>query len=109
MNDYDALRDYLAKQAAPELTLTFAQIEEIIDAALPGVVVGNPAQPAGEDAAARGVPCGRLHRDADGRRRQREIQTAEGVRRAVAASTGTALSLRRQGSMLRTPSMGKGV
>ncbi|MCP4619403.1 MAG: hypothetical protein GY844_23555 [Bradyrhizobium sp.] len=35
MNDYDALRDYLKKQTLPELVLTFEQIEEIIDAALP--------------------------------------------------------------------------
>ena len=35
MNDYDALRDYLKKQTRPELVLSFEQIEEIIDAALP--------------------------------------------------------------------------
>lgn len=35
MNDYDALRDYLQKQRLPEFTLSFDQIEEIIDAALP--------------------------------------------------------------------------
>lgn len=35
VNDYDALRDYLAKQTLVELVLTFEQIEEIIDAALP--------------------------------------------------------------------------
>ena len=35
MNDYDALRDYLAKQKLPELVLSFDQIEEILDAALP--------------------------------------------------------------------------
>ena len=35
MNDYDALRDYLKKQHLPEFVLTFEQIEEIIDAALP--------------------------------------------------------------------------
>lgn len=35
MNDYDALRDYLRKQTLPEFVLTFEQIEEIIDAALP--------------------------------------------------------------------------
>ena len=35
MNDYDALRDYLKKQVLPEFVLTFEQIEEIIDAALP--------------------------------------------------------------------------
>ena len=35
MNDYDALRDYLKKQSLPELVLSFEQIEEIIDAALP--------------------------------------------------------------------------
>jgi hypothetical protein len=33
--DYDALRDYLKKQTLPELVLSFEQIEEIIDAALP--------------------------------------------------------------------------
>ena len=35
MNDYDALRDYLKQQSLPELVLSFEQIEEIIDAALP--------------------------------------------------------------------------
>ena len=35
MNDYDPLRDYLRQQSLPELVLTFEQIEEIIDAALP--------------------------------------------------------------------------
>src|SRR5450755_5048729 len=33
--DYDALRDYLKKQKLPEFVLSFEQIEEIIDAALP--------------------------------------------------------------------------
>jgi len=32
---YDRLRDYLKKQKLPELVLSFEQIEEIIDAALP--------------------------------------------------------------------------
>jgi hypothetical protein len=35
VNDYDALRDYLKRQNLPELVLSFEQIEEIIDAALP--------------------------------------------------------------------------
>ena len=35
VNDYDALRDYLRRQTLPEFVLTFEQIEEIIDAALP--------------------------------------------------------------------------
>lgn len=35
VNDYDALRDYLAKQTLVEFVLTFEQIEAIIDAALP--------------------------------------------------------------------------
>ncbi len=35
MNDYDALRDYLKKQTLAEFVLSFDQIEEIIDAALP--------------------------------------------------------------------------
>ena len=35
MNDYDPLRDYLKKQHLPEFVLSFEQIEEIIDAALP--------------------------------------------------------------------------
>ena len=35
MNDYDLLRDYLKKQKLPEFVLSFEQIEEIIDAALP--------------------------------------------------------------------------
>jgi hypothetical protein len=33
--NYDALRDYLKRQTVVELVLGFAQIEEIIDAALP--------------------------------------------------------------------------
>ena len=35
MNDYDLLRDYLKKQKPTEFVLSFAQIEEILDAALP--------------------------------------------------------------------------
>jgi hypothetical protein len=35
VNDYDRLRDYLQKQQLPEFALSFEQIEEIIDAALP--------------------------------------------------------------------------
>jgi hypothetical protein len=35
VNDYDSLREYLAKQTVPEFVLSFEQIEEIIDAALP--------------------------------------------------------------------------
>jgi hypothetical protein len=35
VNDYDLLRDYLKKQKVPEFVLSFEQIEEIIDAALP--------------------------------------------------------------------------
>jgi hypothetical protein len=35
VNDYDALRDYLKMQSLPEFVLSYEQIEEIIDAALP--------------------------------------------------------------------------
>ena len=35
VNDYDPLRDYLKKQKLAEFVLSFEQIEEIIDAALP--------------------------------------------------------------------------
>ena len=35
VNDYDLLRDYLKKQTLAEFVLTFEEIEEIIDAALP--------------------------------------------------------------------------
>jgi hypothetical protein len=35
VNDYDLLRDYLKKQKLAEFVLSFDQIEEIIDAALP--------------------------------------------------------------------------
>jgi hypothetical protein len=35
VNDYDALSEYLKKQARPELTLSFAEIEDIIGGALP--------------------------------------------------------------------------
>ncbi len=34
-NDYDALRDYLKRQSLPEFVLSFEQVEEIIDGALP--------------------------------------------------------------------------
>ena len=42
--------------------LSFEQIEEIIDAALPRIMVGDAAQSAGKDTAARGLPRRRLHR-----------------------------------------------
>ena len=35
MNDYSAPRDYLKAKKLPEFTLSFVEIEEIIDAALP--------------------------------------------------------------------------
>ena len=35
MTQYDALRDYLKRQKQAEFVLSFDQIEEIIDAALP--------------------------------------------------------------------------
>lgn len=35
MPNYDLLRDYLLKQTVPEFILSFEQIEEIIDDALP--------------------------------------------------------------------------
>jgi hypothetical protein len=35
VNDYSALRDYLKAQKLPEFVLSFVEIEEIIDAALP--------------------------------------------------------------------------
>ncbi len=35
MTQYDALRDYLKRQNQAEFVLSFEQIEEIIDAALP--------------------------------------------------------------------------
>jgi hypothetical protein len=35
VNDYDALRDYLKNQKLAEFVLSFEQVEEIIDAALP--------------------------------------------------------------------------
>jgi len=35
VTDYDLLRDYLKRQTLAELVLSFDQIEEIIDAALP--------------------------------------------------------------------------
>jgi hypothetical protein len=35
VNDYDALRDYLKQHRLPEFVLSFEEIEEIIDAALP--------------------------------------------------------------------------
>src|SRR5690242_2017803 len=47
-------------------------------------MVGNPAQPAGKDAAARGVPGGRLCRDTAGGRQEREVQ-ADGARAAESA------------------------
>ena len=35
MNDYDPLRDYLLTKTVPEFVLSFEQIEEIINTALP--------------------------------------------------------------------------
>ena len=35
MINYDALRDHLKKQKLPEFVLSFEEIEEIVDAALP--------------------------------------------------------------------------
>jgi hypothetical protein len=35
VNDYDALRDYLKRQKLEEFVLSFEEIEEIVDAALP--------------------------------------------------------------------------
>jgi hypothetical protein len=35
VNVYDPLRDYLRQQTLPEFVLSFEQIEDIIDAALP--------------------------------------------------------------------------
>ena len=35
MNDYEALREYLARQTLSELTLSFDEIEEIVGHALP--------------------------------------------------------------------------
>ena len=35
MNDYEGLRDYLARQTLNELTLSFDEIEEIVGHALP--------------------------------------------------------------------------
>ena len=35
MNDYSPLRDYLKKQTLAEFVLSFEEIEQIIDAALP--------------------------------------------------------------------------
>ena len=35
MNDYDALREYLARQKQQELVLSFEEIEEILGRALP--------------------------------------------------------------------------
>ena len=79
MNDYDALRDYLKRQKLAEFVLSFEQIEEIIDAALPRAAQRASwwetlAQPAGKDAAARGLPRGRLHRDPAGGRQERAVQ-----------------------------------
>src|SRR6202035_1282060 len=42
-----------------------------------GVVVGDLAQPAGKDAAARGLPRRRLHRDKAGGRQERAVQEDE--------------------------------
>src|SRR5438132_12892648 len=44
----------------------------------PRIMVGDAAQPAGEDAAARGLSGGRLHRDAAGGWQEREVQEDAG-------------------------------
>ena len=62
VNDYDSLRDYLKKQKLAEFVLSFEDL----------------AQPAGKDAAARGLPGRRLHRDAAGRWQEREVQAGQG-------------------------------
>src|ERR1700752_2845077 len=51
------------------------------------LMVGAAAQPAGEDAAAGGLPGGRLHRDKAGGREKREVQEDEmSVERQVVRS-----------------------
>jgi len=82
VNDYSPLRDYLKRRKLPEFTLSFDEIEEIIDAALPRAAHRaswweDAAQPAGEDAAARGVSRRRLHRDAAGGWEERKVQKDE--------------------------------
>src|SRR3984885_1875409 len=47
------------------------------------IVVGDVAQPAGEDAAARGLPRRRLHRDPAGRWKERAVQKGEVGLRSV--------------------------
>src|SRR5258708_6077685 len=53
----------------------------------PRVVVGKPAQPAGKDAAARGLPRRRIYRDTAGGWKDGTVQEDEV--RAVAAQTAT--------------------
>ncbi len=82
VNDYDALRDYLKKQTLPEFILQLRadrgnHRRRPAARGASGVVVGNAAQPAGEDAAARGLPRRRLHRDPPCRRQERAIQADE--------------------------------
>jgi hypothetical protein len=101
VNDYDLLRDYLKKQTLAELVLSFEQIEEIIDAALP-----RAAHPAGEDAAARSLPRGRLYRDQTGGWQEREVQ--EDAAAASAARSRRVLGRGLVGSYPRRPAEATG-
>ena len=82
VNDYDALRDYLKKQKLPEFVLTFEEIEEIIDAALPRAAhraswwetLRSPQEKMPQREACL---AGRLYRDPVSRRQQRAVQADE--------------------------------
>ena len=84
MNDYDLLRDYLKKQKLPEFVLSFEQIEEILDAALPRAAhraswwetERSPQEKMPQREACLGS---RLHRDAAGGREEREVQEDAGA------------------------------
>ena len=92
MNDYDLLRDYLKKQKLPEFVLSFEQIEEIIDAALPRAAhraswwetERSPQEKMPQREAC--LEAG-YHRDAAGGREEREVQ--EDAREAVSSAVIT--------------------
>jgi hypothetical protein len=94
VNDYDLLRDYLKKQKLPEFVLSFEQIEEILDAALPRAAhraswwetLRSPQEKMPQREACL---WSRLSRDAAGGREEREVQenAGEAVSRAAHPSS----------------------
>ena len=81
MNDYGPLRDYLKKQTLPEFVLSFEEIEQIIDAALPRAAHRaswwETSRSPQEKMPQREVPCRWLQRHTARRRQERAVQADE--------------------------------